>query len=159
MAWCPKYPLWCGVLNIPYGVVSSISRMVWYPQYPLWYGVLSIPYVVVSSTNPHQRLEVPVFTYCVVSSINPHRWLEILSFQNWLDIFSAPRAWLLFCVGAKMQENVGALVSTKMWEILYLHVLFLFVFMPCSLSLFPTSPIMCGSVGSGDPVMIIVKVL
>jgi hypothetical protein len=58
-----------------------------------------------------------------------------------------------------MQEYVEGIVSTKMWEILYLYVLFLFGFHTLLILVFPTSPIMCGSVGSGDPLVIIVKVL
>jgi hypothetical protein len=108
MVWCPQYPLWCGVLNIPYGMASFNSLTVWYPQYTLIDGLKS-----------------QFFIYGGVSSINPHRGLDILRHHS-----LAPGAWLLFCVGATMQESVGALVSTKVWEISYLHVQFILVFTP-----------------------------
>jgi hypothetical protein len=114
--------------NYHYGVVS----------FNFQYGVVSFNY-----------------QYCVVSFNYQYGLISL----HIIILFFAPGAWLSFSVGAKLQEIVGALVSTKMWEFLYIYVQFLFVFHLAHYThLFHTSPIMCGSVGSGHPVIIIVKV-
>ena len=41
LVWYCQFDVWCGIVNLTFGVVLSIRRLVWYCQFDVWSGIVN----------------------------------------------------------------------------------------------------------------------
>ena len=122
---CCRYPIYCGVVGIPFIVVLSVPHLLWCCWYPIYCGVVGIPFIVVLLVSHSQtKWSHSRFHSYLILFLWPNRcYLTRCSKRSW-TIWRTSFLWSIAWWTRSQSESAGTPLSLVLLSVSVLSSLF-----------------------------------